>query len=1194
MALRYGLVSPLRELRGKSAARPDFWGDIAVSDRVDMLGSAARGKNQRDGAWQEAAGRNFGRRLSSGDGMVRSSLGSLTAAALSLVLIWPSCVPPGNAQQPTTNADCATSWASALTEMSRHSLDEFASTRPACPQAETARLSLAAQAYFPSKRDPTPVYFYSELPPPIGSAEAKMDASIRALRDDPRYIYELRFAIRGTSNHDLKTVAMGALSQAISDAAYDQAAASTSALLQAQVSLAVHLARLAGAEEREVNELLGKFMLEANQFSKARDVFETLASTSDAGPTQTLPYKLALAEVYDSLSEPEKASALYLEAFAIYQKAGAAVVRKMPNGEMIERRVLHKAADTALAKGDRIKALAAFEHLKKTYSFIGLASEILFVAAKYDDKEFAREVVSWVEQFRPKERNGLLTYSFDQLGCELGLNRVIHETGNTKDLSYCTLYPWRDFDYDMVIGRAYRRVKDWDRAERYLMSAVEKAEAVRTSLDPADRLPFFNGQMRASYEELINLNADRFAANAQSGRVNFAGTLNSIQYFRNRQFQDLAGAGRLDVTEPSIARIQKALSPGEVVVGFSALKRETLVWWIGADDFGLRSSAISRERMQQLVSRALQQLTDGSSPIESYEGALLALTRALFPTGSTQPLSGASKVQFVMDGPLTLIPPGLLSAQTDTYVPLSSTAQVSSVVDVSAILRPRRDRQWPAPLFAMADPVYADGDVYESKAPLAPARGVSAQRVRRSGTSFSLAPLPETRTEVREAGALLGSDSQFRFGADASEAELKSAKVHARYVHIATHGLLAGEAADLKEPALVLTRGSGEDGLLTMSEAQKLDLDAELTVLSACSTGAGVLLDGEGVMGMSRAFLLAGSDHVLVSLWPVDSATTVEYMALLYKALAGGATPSEANTAVANTMRGLYEHPYYWAAFTLVGKSAGAVAPPRPATVAAQLPDARGLAPDAHIPILSSSTSPAPFQAFRDCDDCPQLVSLPAGRLRMQLGDPDIGDVEYLDVSLKAFAIGRFEVTRAEWLRFAEDTGRKDKTFAQCQLYRRPPPPEIMATLPMSCTSWFDAKAYLAWLSDKTGELYRLPTDAEMEYAERAGTTTRYWWGDKSDWSRVSKDEGDMPDENPVGSLPQNPFGLFDTNGSVAEWIEDCFYSRPKADGSAAAERVSCEGSGGGSGFAGDRTNYARRATDMATGLRVVRDVHGR
>ena len=133
----------------------------------------------------------------------------------------------------------------------------------------------------------------------------------------------------------------------------------------------------------------------------------------------------------------------------------------------------------------------------------------------------------------------------------------------------------------------------------------------------------------------------------------------------------------------------------------------------------------------------------------------------------------------------------------------------------------------------------------------------------------------------------------------------------------------------------------GEDGFLTASETQALKLDTELTVLSACKTGNGDMLTGEGVMGMSRAFLVAGSQSVLVSLWSVDSAATERLMVAFYRHLKAGldapqalrrakldmieaarvANGSRRNPAgaAATPVAGSELHPFFWAPFVLFG-----------------------------------------------------------------------------------------------------------------------------------------------------------------------------------------------------------------------------------------------------------------------------------
>ncbi len=159
------------------------------------------------------------------------------------------------------------------------------------------------------------------------------------------------------------------------------------------------------------------------------------------------------------------------------------------------------------------------------------------------------------------------------------------------------------------------------------------------------------------------------------------------------------------------------------------------------------------------------------------------------------------------------------------------------------------------------------------------------------------------------------------------------------------------------------------------------------------------------------------------------------------------------------------------------------------------------------------------------------------------------------------FAVGRFEVTWSEWDACVRadgcDSGGPERMGGDNGWGRD--------RRPVINVSWDDAKAYVRWLSEETGQPYRLLTESEWEYAARGGTTTAYWWGDQP--SHAYANYGEDPcceglasgrdrwvNTAPVGSFPPNPFGLYDMHGNVREWVEDCYrssYSGARADGSA-------------------------------------------
>jgi formylglycine-generating enzyme required for sulfatase activity len=205
-----------------------------------------------------------------------------------------------------------------------------------------------------------------------------------------------------------------------------------------------------------------------------------------------------------------------------------------------------------------------------------------------------------------------------------------------------------------------------------------------------------------------------------------------------------------------------------------------------------------------------------------------------------------------------------------------------------------------------------------------------------------------------------------------------------------------------------------------------------------------------------------------------------------------------------------------------------------------------GMAQTAH----SSNPSPAPGEVFQDCPECPEMVVVPPGLFIMGLGGTTPAEGPRHRVFIRqAFAIGRHEITFDNWRSCFID-GACGKTPDDHE-WGRGIRPVINLTYPQ-------IENYLSWLSNKTGQVYRLPSEAEWEYAHRGGTTTTFYWGDevgvnlanckdcKSPWSAKST--------APVGSFEPNAFGLYDTAGNAYEWTADCWNANHKGapgDGSA-------------------------------------------
>lgn len=243
------------------------------------------------------------------------------------------------------------------------------------------------------------------------------------------------------------------------------------------------------------------------------------------------------------------------------------------------------------------------------------------------------------------------------------------------------------------------------------------------------------------------------------------------------------------------------------------------------------------------------------------------------------------------------------------------------------------------------------------------------------------------------------------------------------------------------------------------------------------------------------------------------------------------------------------------------------------------------------------SPSHGESSAIRDCPACPLVVRLPPGSFLMGNAHGDGSERPVHKVTItKPFAMSVYPVTVAEWKACMEDGGCPDM----------PRMTKASDDTPVHNVHWQDAQAYVRWLARKTGRQYRLPSEAEWEYAARAGTTGPYWWaGQTGLFANCTDCGGPHAPLTPVavGHYKPNPFGLHDMNGSVAQWVTDCWnkdYRGAPSDGSAweqgtCGKRVLRGGSWRDS--LTDITSTVRNFYDIDVryinnGFRVVRDDH--
>ncbi len=417
------------------------------------------------------------------------------------------------------------------------------------------------------------------------------------------------------------------------------------------------------------------------------------------------------------------------------------------------------------------------------------------------------------------------------------------------------------------------------------------------------------------------------------------------------------------------AAAQQALDPGTLLLSFSVGKGKTALFALSrSGDLEVKTLPLGekalRTRVKQLLG-LLQDAKQGSSVGEIRQRRIEAVSRELY-TALLGPLSkrvaASERLLILPDGPLHVLPfaalvhdtkdgPQYLAAWKPLHVALSAT--------VYAELKQRRhpagdpnSLQAPLQLAAFGDPVYpqikalkdSSTDALPAHGAIGTGRGDPTVRGVAERGLFDFQPLPYTRREVLGIASLFPAGTARTYlGSEALEERVKSLDPKTRILHLAAHGgvdehLPSGSFIALTIPEETTSDDTGpqrDNGLLQMWEIfERVRLNADLVVLSACDTGLGEELGGEGLIGLTRAFQYAGARSVLASLWNVQDQATSELMIRFYKHLLAGLTKDQAlQAAQQEFIRGPIEvtndqgervlkdfrSPYYWAGFQLYG-----------------------------------------------------------------------------------------------------------------------------------------------------------------------------------------------------------------------------------------------------------------------------------
>jgi len=383
-----------------------------------------------------------------------------------------------------------------------------------------------------------------------------------------------------------------------------------------------------------------------------------------------------------------------------------------------------------------------------------------------------------------------------------------------------------------------------------------------------------------------------------------------------------AQRGEVEIASDTIESASDALlSPDVALLEFEVGEEQTYLFVVtGKGQANSRELAaykipISSKELRQKAERFREQLAQRSL---EFRPLARDLWKLLVEPAQAQ-LASRHTLIVVPDGPLWNLPFQALVSDSNRYLLEDyAISYVPSLTVLRVMIRLQQKNRETTP--ATSSTLLAMGN---------PAIGKTvSDRLQLAFRDEKLAPLPEAETEVKTLGKLYGTgESVVYVGAQAREDRFKAEAGKARILHLATHGFLNDSNPMYSHLVLSADEKGSDDGLLETREIMDLDLRADLAVLSACESGRGRVGAGEGLIGLSWAFFVAGTPTTVVSQWKVESQSTTELMTAFHRARQAELR-SESPFATARSLRraelqllrtSRYAHPFYWAPFVVVG-----------------------------------------------------------------------------------------------------------------------------------------------------------------------------------------------------------------------------------------------------------------------------------
>ncbi|MBC1238372.1 CHAT domain-containing tetratricopeptide repeat protein [Nostoc sp. 2RC] len=725
-------------------------------------------------------------------------------------------------------------------------------------------------------------------------------------------------------------------------------------------------------EARTINNI-GLIYLNLGQQQKAIDYFnQSLALNQEMGDKLAASTALNnIATVYSDLQQEQKALEFLQKSLVITKNLG---------NKSGEARTLNNIGNIYSKIGEKQKALDYFNQSLPLFEFVenklGLAANLNNIGLIYSDLGEQPKALNYYQQAislyqkvgnrggealaiynmaSAERKQGNLNSALNKIKIVINIVEDLRTKINSQELRasyFATVQNYYQFYIDLLMqlhkqepskGYDALALQTSERARaRSLLELLTEAKAdIRQGVEP--KLLFQERDLQKQIDVLEKRRIQLLGGNYTKAQVQTLEKENEavLEQYQQVQIKIRATSPRYAaLTQPqplSLAQIQQqVLDENTLLLEYSLGEQRSYLWAV--TNKSITSYELpKRAEIEAIVQKFRQEIT---TPYLKHSPSLDTLSQIIL--APVAPQLENKRLVVVSDGALQYVPFAALtkpnSQKTSKYEPLLINHEIITLPSAStvAILRNEHKQRKPVAktLIVLADPIFSlDDERLQSKIQTSPPvitePNLNTLALNRAAkdSEVNFERLKFTRHEAEQILALVPANkakSAFDFTASRNTAISKDLSQY-NIIHFATHGILNSKHPELSGIVLSLfdDKGMPQNGFLRLHDVFNLNLKAELVVLSACKTGLGEEVRGEGLVGLTRGFMYAGSPRVVVSLWSVDDQATSELMKAFYqKMLQQGLKPAAAlRTAQLEIWRTKrYAAPYYWAAFTLQGE----------------------------------------------------------------------------------------------------------------------------------------------------------------------------------------------------------------------------------------------------------------------------------